>query len=123
MTAAKKGKFPELLAVHVAAGFSIKDSAGAVGCSLTHAYHISADPSFSIRVSAIRSECVSGAVGRLSNAASQAVDTFVQLLGDDNEPGVRLNAAKAILANLGPMSELGELRLRIDRIEAGQGTR
>lgn len=123
MTAAKKGKFPELLAVHVAAGFSIKDSAGAVGCSLTHAYHISADPSFSIRVSAIRSECVSGAVGRLSNAASQACDTLVELLGPANEPAVRLNAAKAILLQLGPLSELGELRLRIDRIEAGQSTR
>ena len=123
MTAAKKGKFLELLAVHVAAGFSIKDSAGAVGCSLTHAYHLSSDPSFHVRVAAIRSECVSGAVGRLSSAALQAVDTFIQLLGDDNEPSVRLNAAKAILANLGPLSELGELRLRIDRIEAGQSTR
>ena len=120
MTAAKKGKFPELLAVHVAAGFSIKDSAGAVGCSATHAYHLSSDPSFHIRVAAIRSECVSGAVGRLSSAALQAVDSLIELLSQANEPSVRLNAAKAILLQLGPLSELGELRARIDRIEATQ---
>ena len=122
MTAAKKGKFPELLAVHVAAGFSIKDSAGAVGCSVTHAYHLSSDPSFHVRVAALRSECLSGAVGRLSSAASQAVDTLKELLSEHNQPAIRLNAAKTLLANLGPLSELAELRARIDRLEATQTT-
>lgn len=68
-----------------------------------------------------RTSCVPSlspiAVGRLSSAASQAVDTLVQLLSPHNKPSVRLNAAKAILLQLGPLSELGELRARIDRLE------
>jgi hypothetical protein len=31
---------------------------------------------------------------------------------------VRLNAAKAILLQLGPLTELGELRARIDALES-----
>ena len=104
----------------VAGGNSIKASCEIVGCSIQTGYNLSCTDVFHVRVAAIRSECLSGAVGRLSSAALQAVDTFIQLLGDDNEPGVRLTAAKAILLQLGPLSELGELRARIDRIEAGQ---
>jgi hypothetical protein len=114
----KKGKFAELLAIEVASGVSIKDAAARVGCSLTHAYHISSDPSFQSRVASIRSEAVAGAVGRLSIAANTAVDTLTSLLGEDNESRDRLNAAKAILASLGPLSELGELRARLDKLES-----
>ena len=116
--AAKKGKFDELLAVEVAGGISIKDAALKVGCSLTHAYHISSSPAFQSRVSTIRSEAVQGAVGRLSVIASQAVDTLAALLGPENDARDRLASAKAILAALQPISELGELRKRIDALEA-----
>ena len=111
------GKFSELLAVQVAAGVSIKKAASIVGCSLSHAYHFSSDPVFSSRVAALRSESIAGAVGKLSNAASLAVDTLVELLDPEYEPSVRMNAAKAILLQLSPLSEFGELRQRIDRIE------
>ena len=50
-------------------------------------------------------------------AASQAVATLQELLKPEHEPSVRLNAAKAILASLGPISEANELRARIDAIE------
>ena len=114
----KKSKFFELLAVEVAGGATIKAAANVVHCSIHTAYHCSADPEFNQRVAAIRSEAIAGAVGRLSTVASQAVDTLVSLMGLANDPPIRLNAAKAILVQLGPLTELGELRARIDALES-----
>lgn len=114
-----KSKFFEPLALRVAAGLSIKAAADVVKCSTQTAYNISASPEFRSRVSEIRSEVTTEAVGRLANAASQAVDTLVELLDRSNDPSIRLNASKAILAALPTMTEFGELRSRIDAIESG----
>jgi HEAT repeat protein len=53
----------------------------------------------------------------LNEGASKAVATLIELLSQENEPQVRLNASKAILGALGGITELGELRQRIDDIE------
>ena len=118
-----ESKFFEALATSVAGGATIRAASGSAKCSESQAYRICSTVEFRSRVSEIRSEVTSQAVGKLTDAATKACDTFVQLLANDNEPSVRLNAAKAILANLGPMTELGELRARLDRIEAGQSKR
>jgi hypothetical protein len=115
-----KSKFFQPLAVAVAGGESIKSAAGSVGCSSHTAYHLSSLVEFRKRVSEIRSEISQQAVGKLTLAASKAADTLVALLSESQEPSVRLNAAKAILASLLPISEFGELRARLDAIEAGQ---
>ena len=112
-----ESKFSEALATSVASGETIKASAVLAKCSDSQAYRICATVEFRSRVSEIRSEVTSQAVGRLTQAATTAVATIVELLGPQNEPSVRLNASKAILLQLGPLSELGELRARIDRIE------
>ena len=111
------GKFMELLAVAVAGGQTVKAAAESCSCSERQGYRISATPEFKSRVSAIRAEMTSQAVGELSAAASEAVTTIRELLASTNEPPVRLNAAKAILNALGPLSELGELRSRLDALE------
>lgn len=113
----KKSKFFELLAVEVAGGLTIKAAANVVHCSINTAYHVSSDPAFNQRVSAIRSEITSNTVGILTQSATRAAQTLLELLGKENEPSVRMNAAKAILGQLGPLTELGELRERIDRLE------
>ena len=114
---ADNGKFMELLAVAVAGGQTVKAAAESCSCSERQGYRISATPEFKSRVSAIRAEMTSQAVGELSAAASEAVATIRELLASTNEPSVRLNAAKAILNALGPMSELGELRERLATLE------
>ena len=114
---ADNGKFMELLAVAVAGGQTVKAAAESCSCSERQGYRISATPEFKSRVSAIRAEMTSRAVGELSAAASEAVTTIRELLASTNEPSVRLNAAKAILNALGPMSELGELRERLATLE------
>jgi len=113
-------KFLETLAMAVAAGKSIRSACEVAGCSTQTGYNISATAEFKNRVSAIRSEIVSQAVGIITDAATQAAATLQELLGPENEPSVRMNAAKAILLQLGPLSELSELRERIDRLEGSK---
>lgn len=113
----KKSKFFELLAVQVAAGQSIRQAAALVGCSESTAYNFSCSSDFRQRVAAIRSEVTTQAVGRLADSAALAVDTLRELLDASNEPSIRLNASKAILAALPSITEFGELRSRLDAIE------
>ena len=113
----KKPRQLEILAVHVAGGKTIRQAAGIVGISEATAYGFSSSDEFKQAVSRLRTEAVNAAVGSLSDSASEAVDTLRSLLEATNEPSVRLNAAKAILANLKPLSEANELRARIDAIE------
>lgn len=114
---ATNGRFFELLAVAVASGSSVKSAAESCGCGERQAYRISAMPEFRRRVSEIRSQVLDSTVGKISNATSQAVDKLVSLL---NDPHHSLGAAKAILSNVAPLSELGELRSRIDKLESGK---
>ena len=113
----KKSKHLEILSSHVAMGKTIRAAAGLIGISEATAYSISSSDEFRQAVARLRSEAVYAAVGALSDAASQAVATLQELLKPEHEPSVRLNAAKAILASLGPISEANELRARIDSIE------
>ncbi len=107
----------EELAVAIAGGATVRAAADELGIPERTAYRQSGSPEFKCRVSAIRSEMTNAAVGSLSAAASEAVACIRELLGSANEPAVRLNAAKAIMNALGPLSELGELRARIATLE------
>ena len=113
-------KFFELLAAQSAAGKTVKDGAAAIGCSERQAYRLAALPEFKHRVAELRTAAVDAAVGSLSAAASEAVATIRELLASTNDPSVRLNASKAILNALGPLSEIGELRSRLDALERGE---
>ena len=113
----KQSKFLEPLAAQVASGSSIKTSAEVVGCSIQTAYNLSATTEFKTRVASIRSEVASSTVGTLTLAASEAAAALRSLLDSSNPPAVRLNSAKAVLASLSSISELGELRARLDRLE------
>lgn len=75
------------------------------------------------RVAVLRSEITSEAIGQMTAAATQAAVTLKQLLAEENEPSIRMNAAKAILNVLGPLSELGELRARLDNLERSSALR
>ena len=111
-------KFFEQLAVSVAGGARIRTAVKEIGCSESHGYHLSSSPLFKSRVAELRAEITSAAVGRLSSASTVAVDTLVTMLDSDYEPSVRLQAAKAILSALGPVSEVSELRDRLKNLES-----
>lgn len=113
---ATNGRF-EALALAIATGKTIKSAAELVGCSERSAYRNSATPKFKQRVNELRSEVAAATVGQLTTAASMAAATLMELLDASQEPSIRLNAAKAILASLAGITELGELRARIDALE------
>ncbi len=107
----------EQLALAVASGLTIKSAAEQTGNSERNAYRLSASDEFRRRVNEIRSEVAAATVGTLTTAASMAAATLIELLDESQEPSIRLQASKAVLAAVGPISELGELRARLDAIE------
>jgi len=107
----------EPLSVSVAGGSSIRAAAVTVGCSEQTAYNLSASQEFRQRVFELRASMTAEAVGRLTACCSEAVTTLQELLSSTNEPAVRLNAAKAILNTLGPLSEANEIRQRLMALE------
>lgn len=114
---AENDRFFEMLAIQVAGGSTVRDAAAHVGCSESTAYRASGSQGFRLRVAELRTEATQAAVGRLSESASLAVETLTDLLADDNDPGVRLQAAKAVLANVIAMGDHYDLRQRLDAIE------
>lgn len=115
----ESGRFEELAAA-VAGGSTIRAAAAEFGIPERSAYRTSGTEEFRSRVAELRSEIASVAVGKLTSAASQAVDTLCELLDATNEPKVRLDASKLILASLGPLTEHCELRQRLDSLERGE---
>ena len=116
---ASSGKF-ESLALLLASGTSIKSAAVQLGIGARTAYRIASSDKMKTRVASIRTEVASSTVGTLTLAASEAASTLRELLDASNPPAVRLNSAKSILASLASISELGELRARIDALESKQ---
>jgi hypothetical protein len=114
----KNSRFLQTLAIHAAAGMSIRDAAKAADCSERQAYLLAATSEFKTLVAQIRNDAIASAVGVLSSAATLAARTLVALLDEEHEAKDRLAAARLILANLGPVSEIGELRERITKIES-----
>ena len=111
-------KQTELLAIRVASGETIRSAAKSLSVSEGRAYHLSRMPAFKKRVGELRTEAVTGAVGKLTEATAKAAQTLVDLLDASNDPAVRLNAAKAVLSRLQPLAEHAELRARLDDLES-----
>lgn len=112
------GKF-ETMAIAVAGGQTICSAAEAIGVSRRAGYRLSVDPRFRTRVAELRTEMTNQAIGRLSSLAGDAVDELGKIMKDqDARPSDRIAAAKAILSTLAPLSELLELRGRVDQLEA-----
>ena len=105
------------LAVLVGSGRSVKTAADTLGIAERTAYRYAESNEFRARVSSLRSAIASEAVGRLTSAASTAVDTLLELTAREHEPKTRLDACKLILVNLLPLSEHCELRQRLDSLE------
>lgn len=114
---ANNGRF-ESLALALASGSSIKAASQTVGVSVRQGYRIASTDKMRSRVNEIRSEITREAVGQLTLGATKAAATLVALLDEAHEPSTRLNASKAILNALAPISELAELRSRLDQLEA-----
>lgn len=114
---ATNGRF-ESLALAIATGCTIKKAAQQLGIGQRTAYRIASTYKMRCRVGELRSQITNEAVGLITTAATTAAATLASLLDESNEPSVRLNASKAILNALAPLTELAELRQRLDSLEA-----
>jgi hypothetical protein len=117
---ANNGSKFESMALLLASGSSIKAASQSVGVSVRQGYRIASSDKMRSRIGELRSQITNEAVGLITTAATQASSTLRSLLDESNPPAVRLNAAKAVLASLSAISELGELRARIDALESKQ---
>ena len=118
---AKRGRFFEPLAVAVAGGCRIADAAEKIGCAESTAYKTTCTPEFRARVAEIRTAAVDQAVGALSELAKTAAVTLSGIMRDTEARDVdRIAAARAVLGSVSQLSELHELRSRVDQLERAQ---
>lgn len=62
-------------------------------------------------------------VGRMISLANEAMDVFSEVMRDQSaKPSDRVAAAGKVLSMLGPVSDLFELRRRVDQLELEEGT-
>jgi hypothetical protein len=108
---------PDALALALAGGATVRDAARSAGMAERTAYRLWADPTFRRRVSQLRGEMTIRAVGRLTDAMSEAVDTLRALLSCESL-GVRLGAARSVLQLGVELREASELEDRIAALEA-----
>lgn len=107
-----------LLAAAVAGGRSIKDASTELSVPRSTSYRWSASPTFRTKVAELRAEMLSQAVGRISSAAVQAIEVLTELMNDrEQKAGDRIAACKSLLSSLTSLSQVGELRERLEKIE------
>ncbi len=120
----ENSQYFDRLACGVAHGGSVKDVSEHIGCSVHYGYEISRTRQFRTRVSEIRTEAIGKAVAELSDAAVEAVFTLREMMAETPRDKdwlatakTRQDAAKAILANLVPLTAQFDLRNRVEELE------
>jgi hypothetical protein len=106
----------EMLAALLAGGLRVKDAATRTGTNERTAYRFCEDPAFRARIAELRATMLDRALGKLSDAASDAVDTLVSLL-EEESPAIRHRAAASILEILGRFKERVEVDKRLVALE------
>ena len=104
------------LAVALASGMTVAAAAHVAGVSERTAHRRLADAAFARRVTEIRGEMVSRAVGRMTRGMTAAANTLLALLEAADER-VRLGAAKAVLELGVKLREATELEARLLALE------
>jgi hypothetical protein len=106
----------ELLATLVATGATIKAAGDELQLSVRQAYRIAAGPAFKARVSEIRTEAMTAALGSLAQFARAAAERL-SALTSCGDLSVELRASTAILDRFGKLSESVDLRQRVELLE------
>ncbi len=105
------------LAVAVARGSSIAAWCKKTGVSRRSAYRWARTTEFRAMVADCRRRATDRAVGRLARHAARAVDQIVALAQTAESEAVRLNAARAVLAELLAVQGHAELERRMAQVE------
>jgi hypothetical protein len=106
----------ERFALFLAEGRTIQEAARLAGISERTGRRRMNDEAFLARLNAIRSDMVSRALGRLSDASSAAADALRGLLDAESE-SVRLGACRAIIELGARLRDSMELEERVRALE------
>lgn len=110
----------ESACVALAAGKTHREAATESGAGLRSVRRwVATVPAFSRRVQELRAEMTSTALGRLTEAMTQAADALKALLTAEAE-GIRLAAARSVLELGIKLRELTEIEARIAALEGRQ---
>jgi hypothetical protein len=107
----------EQLALALASGGTVTAWAAANGVKERTVYTWSRSPEVVDQVEAIRRAVLEGAIGRLSQNATAATDEIARLAKEAVSESVRLQAARAVLAELMTVSNYAALERRMAEIE------
>jgi hypothetical protein len=96
----KRGKkdVDEQLVLALAAGAGVATAAKQAMCSEKTVRRRLAEPGFRAKISAMRSQLVEGAVGRLATMGTLAADELLHLMQNGKDDNVKLGASRSILS-------------------------
>jgi hypothetical protein len=106
----------ETLIAALAAGQTVRDAAATAGVSESTAFRRLRDAAVRERISEARARLFDQTLGRLADAATEAVGALRALLSEQSAM-VRLGAARAILEHSTRLREHVELEARMQEIE------
>jgi len=105
------------LALAVASGKSVAAWAKENGIALRTAYEWHRDPAFKAQVDEVRRRFFDRAIGQLSRSVVKAVTEMARLTTKAKSDAVRLQAARAVVADLMAMSDFAAFEKRMAAIE------
>jgi hypothetical protein len=105
------------LALAIATGRTVKAWATAHDVPVRTAYTWARSPEVRRRVRRIRRRAIDRAVGRLSRHAAAAAGRIAKLARDAQSEAIRLQAARAVLADLMQVTDYADLDDRITALE------
>jgi hypothetical protein len=117
MPGEKPKQLREALAVAVAGGRDVGEWAREAGVSRRTANRWAATPGFKARVAELRRRLTDRAIGRLTATVTAAADELARLATGAASEQVRLQASRAILADMISVTEFAELTRRMTEVE------
>jgi hypothetical protein len=91
--------------VALANGDSNTETAESCGVSVRTVVRVKGVPNNATLIRSLRAEMFSQASGRLAYRGRRAAEVLFELLGEQNQPQIRLGAAKAILEHMVKLAE------------------
>lgn len=111
----------DTLILALAGGATVEAAAANAGVGLTTVYRRLKDPAFRARLDAARADMVRQATAMLTAAATEAVNTLLDLQAKDSPPPTRLGAAKSVLEIGNRLRTEVDLAARLAALERALG--
>ncbi len=117
MTGESTNSLKLLLAAAVARGMPVEKWAAENGVNERTAYRWAAEPAVRAEVESIRRRALDGAIGRMAECATWAVEGIVRLGDDADSESVRLSALRALLSQYITISNYAGVEGRVAELE------